>query len=365
MQADKPRDEAARLRALRDYDILDSGAETGFDEVVALVSRLLDVPVALVSLVDAERQWFKARVGLDRAETPLDQSICAHAILGTELLEIPDTTRDRRTIDNPLCCGGLVDLRFYAGVPLIAPGGQALGTLCVLDTRPRVLTDLQRNTLRVMAAQVMRQLDLRRALRAEAVLRDEIDHRVKNSLQTVASLVRLYRARAQGDEAREVLDAVARRIGAVADLHGALYRAGTPGSVPLDDYLGRVVALLTRQAPEGVRVEAVLAPLVASPEAAQALAVIVSEFAANAFKHAFGAGQAGAVRVSLRDEDGALLLEAHDTGGSAAPEAGDTGGGIGLRLMQAAADQLGGSLTIGPGPEGYRLELIVPARPVA
>lgn len=353
--------EAGRLQALRDYDILDTAPEAEFDEVVELVAQLLDAPVALISLVDDDRQWFKARVGMAPQQTPLNQSICSHAIHSDELFEIPDTLADPRTVTNPLCCGELADMRFYAGAVLRAQSGHPLGTLCVLDVRPRELTDLQRRTLRVMADQVMRQLDLRRALRNEEILRDEIDHRVKNSLQTVSSLVRLYRARARQDETREMLDAVARRVSAVAELHSALYKSELRSQIPADGYLGRVVSLLRSQAPEAVRLSEDLAAVQITPDVASALAVVVSEFAANSFKHAFRDGEAGLLTIRLSDGPQGLELFCADDGcGDELAEAPDHGSGIGKRLMHAAAEQVGGRLTLSASAEGYRLHLLVP-----
>ena len=360
MKAEKIATERARISNLRDYEILDSGSEKDFDEVVTLVARLLDVPVALISLVDEDRQWFKARFGFEATETPLSQAICGHAILSDDLLEIPDTLADDRTADNPLCCGELADMRFYAGAPLVSPAGHRLGTLCVLDRRPRELTPVQRETLRIMARQVMRHIDLRRALAAEAVLRSEIDHRVKNSLQTVESLVRLYRSRSKGEETRAVLDAVARRIRSVAELHQALYQSGAGEDLPLDRYLSGVLALLQQQAPEGIRLRTDLTPVAAPPETAQALAVVVSEFVANTFKHAFAPGDSGEVTLCLRRDDAGLHLECHDNGRGGVAT-GTTGTGIGLRLMEAAADQLGGKIEMGGSESGYGLRLHIPA----
>ncbi|MFZ7090684.1 histidine kinase dimerization/phosphoacceptor domain -containing protein [Primorskyibacter sp. 2E233] len=364
MRAGIPEDQAARLAELRSYNVLDSAPEAAFDDVVTLVARLLDAPVVLVSLVDEARQWFKARVGMEAPETPLEQSICSHAILQDKLTEIRDTLEDPRTQDNPLCCGPLSEMRFYAGAPLITPTGRKLGTLCVLDDRPRVLDDTQREVLRVMADQVMRQLDLRRALAAEEVLRDEIDHRVKNSLQTVSSFLRIYRMRAQYDETRDILEAVNRRVTAVAELHAALYQSGTQGEVALDDYLGRMVSLLTQQAPPGIRLNSDLAFVMAEPQTASALALIVSEFVANAYKHAFPQGTKGQVRIALTTTKDAMVLACEDDGsGGGAPATDSTG--IGMRLMDAAAEQLGGTLQAGPDVGGYRLRLVIPNRPEA
>lgn len=153
-----------RSAALARYGILDTAPEAAFEDVVRLASMLLEMPVSLVSLVESDRQWFKARIGFDRAETTLAESICAHAVQQDGLFVIPDTTRDPRTANNPLVTG-TPHVRFYAGMPLHAPEGTALGTLCVLDVKPRELTEAQAFILRTLAGQVMTELNLRRALR--------------------------------------------------------------------------------------------------------------------------------------------------------------------------------------------------------
>ncbi|TXN19662.1 PAS domain S-box protein [Methylobacterium sp. WL9] len=157
--------ETARLAALDRYGILDTPAETGFDDIVALASEICGTPVALVSLVTGDRQWFKARVGFDPCETPIAQSVCAHALEQPGLLVIPDLTQDPRTRDNTLVTGAPF-LRFYAGARLETPEGAPIGTLCVIDHAPRPggLAPRQAAALERLARQVMGQMALRRAV---------------------------------------------------------------------------------------------------------------------------------------------------------------------------------------------------------
>jgi ribonuclease BN (tRNA processing enzyme) len=142
-----PPDEVERLVALNGLDILDTEPEERFDRTTRIAAALFDVPTAMISMVDLDRQWFKGRHGIQITETPRDVSFCAHAILGDDILEVPDTLRDDRFADNPVVTGE-PKVRFYAGVPLRAPDGHRVGTLCVLDNRPRSLTDSQRQLLR-------------------------------------------------------------------------------------------------------------------------------------------------------------------------------------------------------------------------
>lgn len=155
----------ARLAALRSYDILDTPAEQGFDDIVTLATQVCDVPVALVSFVSFDRQWFKARVGFEPCETDLSRSVCRYVLSEPDVLVIPDLSKDPRTAANPLVTDE-PHIRFYAGAPLKARNGQVLGSLCVIDAAPRPegLTGRQVEVLRSLARQVMLQLELRSSL---------------------------------------------------------------------------------------------------------------------------------------------------------------------------------------------------------
>jgi two-component sensor histidine kinase len=154
-----------RLEALAQFDILDTPPERGFDDIVELAAQICNVPIALVSLVANNRQWFKAKIGISDCETDLNSSVCAHALIQPDLLIVPDLTLDVRTRNNPLVTGAPF-IRFYAGAPLRTAEGQVLGSLCAIDTeaRPDGLTDAQAGALRNLARQVMSQLELRRAV---------------------------------------------------------------------------------------------------------------------------------------------------------------------------------------------------------
>jgi signal transduction histidine kinase len=159
-----PQYEMARLQALRQYRILDTVCEAAFDDLTRLAAQVCGTPIALISLIDECRQWFKSKVGLDVESTTRDVAFCAHAILQpNEILIIPDTLLDQRFATNPLVTSD-PHIRFYAGVPLITPEGYALGTLCVIDRIPRQFSLEQVESLRTLSRQVMTQLELRRNL---------------------------------------------------------------------------------------------------------------------------------------------------------------------------------------------------------
>ena len=170
-KAPLPENERDRLKALADCCVLDTPAEAAFDDLASLAATICNTPIALISLVDSERQWFKSKTGVSICETDRDSAFCAHAILGTKPMIVRDALTDPRTCDNRLVTGP-EQIRFYAGVPLRLRDGAAMGTLCVIDTVPRDLTEIQIDALNKLAGQAVAELELRRS---NARLRDQIE----------------------------------------------------------------------------------------------------------------------------------------------------------------------------------------------
>jgi diguanylate cyclase (GGDEF)-like protein len=154
--------EAARLAALHRYDVLDTASEEAFDRITHLASDLFAMPIALVSLIDESRQWFKSRVGLDASETGRDISFCTHAIEDDQVMVVQDARHDPRFAENPLVQGD-PNICFYAGAPLRTPDGFNIGTLCIIDRAPREISEAQKNVLAQLANLVVQELELRRA----------------------------------------------------------------------------------------------------------------------------------------------------------------------------------------------------------
>jgi len=171
MKAKASIQEAARLEALRQYNVLDTPPEEVYDDITALAAFICNAPIALISLIDGDRQWFKSKIGLDVAETSRDVSFCTHAILSDVTMVVNDALEDERFATNPFvaCVSGI---RFYAGVPLMTPQGHLIGTLCVIDREPRELSEQQQKTLEALARQVVTQLELQRV---SAHLADALD----------------------------------------------------------------------------------------------------------------------------------------------------------------------------------------------
>lgn len=355
MKADAHPRQKRRLAALRRYDILDTPREEEFDDIVALAARICEAPISVVNLIDEERQWFKAEVGLGVRETPLETSICSHVILEHDFVEISDTLADARMADNPLCLDPEGGLRFYAGALLKTPDGMPIGTLCVLDTAPRTLTDVQRETIRVLARQVMKQLDLRLALRQLDLMRRETDHRVKNSLQMIASLVRIGRDGGEGSPA-EAFDRIEARLNAAALIHKSIERSNSGGEVSLASLMSELGEHLGAIAPDGIEVTVTACDADISANQAAAVATLVNEFAANSFAHGFDENEAGHVALVATLSGSTITLECRDDGcgwGEAGPS-----GGLGFSIIQAAAQKAGGELELLDSERGSALQLV-------
>lgn len=159
--AQLPSDEELRLQDLFSYDILDSEVEKEFNELVELAGEICNCPVSMITFIDKDRQWFKARLDEGPSETSRDIALCAHAILSNDLLVVEDTSQDDRFTKNPLVTAEIKPIRFYAGAPIVSPGGYKVGTICVINNLPQTLSAKQKRALEILSAQVSRLLELR------------------------------------------------------------------------------------------------------------------------------------------------------------------------------------------------------------
>ncbi|SHF18790.1 Two-component sensor histidine kinase, contains HisKA and HATPase domains [Kaistia soli DSM 19436] len=359
MEAGKHSEEARRIAALHRYDILDTPTEREFDEVVRVVSAICNAPISVINLIDEHRQWFKAEVGLGVRETPLPASICAHAILQDDFMLVPDTLDDIRFAGNPLVLGS-PHLRFYAGALLKTPEGLPIGTICVLDTKPRGLDANQQALLRLMASQIMKLIESRQLviaeqaarLRAEQLAEEnetlarESDHRVMNSLQQVSSVLSMQ-ARGVGGVAKAELDSARHRVDAIALVHRQLHLARKLTSVDAAPFLRQLSEQMKASAP--ARIEAITVDVedrCLAPEWASALGLIVAELIANSIKHAFPGDRRGTIAIRYRREGDASVLSVEDDGvGLPAGFDPAKSKGVGMRVIVAKARRIGAELT--------------------
>jgi signal transduction histidine kinase len=366
----RPFGEARRLAALHSYGILDTEPEAVFDDITRIASYICQTPMALISLVEDKRQWFKAEVGLGARETPIGSSICAHAIRQPALLEVPDTTRDARFANNPLVTGE-PHLRFYAGAVMRSAEGLPLGTVCVLDTKPRQLTEAQREMLLLLARQAMAQLDLRRALQGAARIEHQrslmmraAGHDLKQPLQVITMSVDSVQRQLTDAKQREklglALDASQRlaadldRMAQASSIADAdIVSRARP--IALRDILAAAVEAWRPQADEKglqLRLVACSAQVVSEPGM---LGTIIGNLIGNAIKYT----ERGGVVVGCRVRSDIVSIEIADTGiGIPQEHIADIfetfrqlnpnadGLGLGLSIVKSGAELLGHKVLI-------------------
>ena len=333
--------EEARLRELHRYGILDTERERDFDELVEIASAICEAPVSVVNFIDEGRQWFKAEVGLGVRSTPIDTSLCGHVILEGDFVEIPDTLQDERMADNPLCMGD-EGFRFYAGAVLRAANGLPIGTLCVLDYKPRTLTEHQRRVLTVLSKHVMRELNLRLALAQEQTLRREVDHRVKNSLASIGALLSMKARRAADEAVQHALEDASIRVRSLSSLHAELHELEKDELVDLHSLFGRIESDLRQLLPDDLALKIAVVGDRASPELANGLLLIVNEFVSNSVKHGLQ-DRSGSIAIAIRAGDDGWSIACSDDGSatSADAERAALAKGLGTRVIQSLASSFG------------------------
>jgi two-component sensor histidine kinase len=340
-------DESRRLAVVKRYDILDTPAEGAFDRITALAARRLDAPVSIISIVDTNRIWFKSHHGLDINEIAREAGLCATAIFASEPYIVNDAQTDPRTSGNSLVTGGF-GLRFYAGIPLQTSDDERLGTLCVIDTKPRTVEPNLISDLQDLAAVVMDQMELRlsarRAVAHAKLMAKEIDHRMMNSLQFISSMLEMQSRAPALDDPAALLQIAANRVTAVAQVHRN-YFVGEGEAVSCIAFLHRLCAELAGILGRTVRVQGEEG-LVPSTQI-QPIGLIVNELVTNAAKHGLGE-----ITVDYRVSDGTKHLTVWDQGAGPPATALLDNSGLGMKVVRSLSRQLRGQVRLAGGAAG-------------
>jgi signal transduction histidine kinase len=357
--------EAERLRALRSYGILDTAVEPSFDDITRIASYVSQTPISIISLVDEGRQWFKSEIGVGVRQTAMDSSICAHAILEHSFFEIEDVSKDPRFDANPLVTDN-PHVRFYAGALLRTPDGLPLGTVCVLDDKPRVLTPEQRDVLAALARQVMSQMEFRRALLLSERLQRNVGrlmavagHDLKQPLQVMVMAIDRIRGKLTDEKDRErlgyAIDAglrMADELDRLAETSVLDSGFGTPNlvSFPIADVFDSILANWRLHAEvKGLTLTAVPSKAHVVSDRGM-LRAIVGNLVGNAIKYT----DKGGVLIGCRKHGNAVTVEVLDSGAGIAAEQltsifdafhqinpASEGLGLGLSIVRRTAEALG------------------------
>jgi len=344
-----PDTEPERMAAVRRYDILDSPPDGAFDRITALAARRFKVPIAIISIVDEDRIWFKSHHGLAVEQIGRDPGLCASAILSCDPHILTDASVDPRSLANPLVAGDF-GLRFYAGVPLTTTEGHNLGTLCIIDKKARPIDQDGIDDLKDLASVVMDQLELRLsagvAVSQAKLMAQEIDHRVMNSLQFVSGLLSMQSRSPEVGAAAPHLQLAANRVAAVAQVHRHFYAEGAVTTSCIT-FVRRLCADLANVLGREIEVRGDEGEV--PTRWIQPIGLLVNELATNAAKH--GEGQIDVVYEI--GEDGHALIVSDE--GTNLPEGFDPTAqnkSLGMRVVTSLAKQLGGELTAGHTPSG-------------
>lgn len=343
-----PENETERMAAVNRYDILDTPPDGAFDRITAIAARRFDVPISIISIVDHDRIWFKSHHGLNVKQIGRSPGLCASAILSDVPYVLPNAAVDPRSLTNPLVAGEF-GLRFYAGVPLRTHDGYNLGTLCVIDKEPRPLDQERIDDLRDLASVVMDQIELRLSAR-EAVaqaqlMAKEIDHRVTNSLQFISGLLAMQ-GRSSNAETASHLKMAANRVAAVAQVHRNFYTseaAQTSGITFIRRLCGDLSSIL------GSSIEVLGDEGDVPTTLIQPIGLMLNELVTNAAKHG-----AGKINVGYKIKGDLHTLMVCDEG-NGLPDGFDPAqsNGLGMKVVNALAKQLGGEISAGANPAGH------------
>ncbi|MCH6257553.1 GAF domain-containing sensor histidine kinase [Puniceicoccaceae bacterium K14] len=374
-----PANEQERLAALYRYDILDTDFEESFDDLAKVASVLCDTPIALISLIDPNRQWFKAARGLDARETPRDSAFCAHAIHKDEVMIVHDTLEDSRFHDNPLVTGD-PNIRFYAGAPIITNDGYPLGTICSIDRKPRELTKEQIEGLKALSRQVTINLEMRRQMRTLNEINQSknrlfsiISHDMRSPLSTLNTVINHLFDQSDSldeEEKDQWLHAIQKSAATsltIAEnlLKWARFEEGTvqynPKTIDLEEFFSKIRPILEENAQsKNIELVTEIEATTATVADETMLHSIIQNTVSNSIKFTH---ENGTVKIACKAKNSGTHISISDTGVgmkektlenlfkiestySAEGTQGEKGSGLGLCLCKQFAEKMGGSLNV-------------------
>lgn len=382
-EAELPKNENDRIEALNQYNILDSLPESDFDDITKIAAEICESPIALVSFIDSDRQWFKSHYGMDTTETPRAYSFCAHAILDPqEVLLVPNSSQDARFSGNPLATGK-PHVVFYAGAPLVNPEGHPLGTLCVIDNKPKALSQKQIDALKALANQVVAQLELRKKVREMKTMTEKLEkanealnrfayscsHDMKAPLANITMLTAMLQTEygdcldKRGQQCVGHLNSSAGKLRQLVD--GILSYSKIPeillqekDEVNVNQLLADILDLIAIPDNITIKYEDNL-PVIKTYKVA--LQQILQNLISNAVK--YNDKKQGLIQIELTESDGYWKFAVYDNGPGIAKEDqekifevfqtlglkdrfGNKGSGIGLSTVKKLVEELGGQIIV-------------------
>ncbi|RCH54123.1 histidine kinase [Mucilaginibacter hurinus] len=384
-----PTNEQTRLRDLYGTEMLDTPHEKEFDDIVKLASEICEMPISLISLVDANRQWFKARIGIDVDETDRDISFCSHAILQDNIFEVPDATQDNRFQDNPLVLED-PSIRYYAGVPLVTSQGNRLGTLCVIDRIPRHLNEKQKFGLKVLADNVIKIAELRiknkhlnYLTQTQKRIISILAHDVRNPLSSIKSVIEFRKSDMLDEaEASQMMDMVSLQLDSTIDMIENVVNWGEMQlkfdkfnfeNIDLHDLVARIAGseTLNTHAKQNAIINNINPDLRIRADR-RIIEFILRNLMSNANKFT----ENGTITLSAENDGRYTKIKIKDTGvgmpeqkaaqlfsgtgnTTTAGTKNEKGNGLGLMLVKEFVDRIGGSISVTSKPgEGTCFEIV-------
>ena len=349
IKPDIPVNEHERLLAVRDCHILDTEYEKEYDDITRMASEICELPYSLITIVDENRQWFKSHQGLQvNQSSPREISFCAHAINNPdEIMVVSDARIDNRFHDHPLVVNR-PNMIFYMGVPLTTSIGVAIGTLCVSDTKPRNLSERQLESLKSLANQVVRLIELRKSnkkleniVTEKTILLKEINHRVKNNLAMIMALLRTEKNKSDNNHVEQIFEELLSKMYSLSMLQSELYMVDNYTTINFGMFLKNIVEKInyTFGSKTNTMIETDISNITMNISQAIPLGLIANELLINCYKHAFQEGAKNNLLVSLtKDIKNCIIFTVKDNGNLNFDMNNHSGSGV--DLIMDLADQI-------------------------